>query len=99
MLRRPPRTTRTDTRVPCTTPVRPAATASQLFDEGWQRHGLSGPLGAIDPGPRYWYEEVSAVLKGRGIAQFEQYANLARLGRHRALTRDQRAAEIGRAHV
>jgi superfamily I DNA/RNA helicase len=69
-----------------------AATASRLFDEVWQRHGLTGPLGAIDPGPRYWYEEVSAVLKGRGIAQFEQYANLARLGRHRALTRDQRAA-------
>lgn len=69
-----------------------AASASRLFDEVWQRHGLTGPLGAIDPGPRYWYEEVSAVLKGRGIAQFEQYANLARLGRHRALTRDQRAA-------
>jgi hypothetical protein len=69
-----------------------AELASRIFDEVWRRHGLEGPLGAIDPAARYWYEEVCAVLKGRGLTRFEQYAGLARHGRHRALTVEQRAA-------
>ncbi|WP_309712535.1 UvrD-helicase domain-containing protein [Pseudolysinimonas sp.] len=69
-----------------------AELASRLFDEIWRRHGLTGPLGAIDPAARYWYEEVSAVLKGRGLSRFEQYAGLARHGRRRPLTVEQRAA-------
>jgi superfamily I DNA/RNA helicase len=69
-----------------------AELASRIFDEVWHRHGLGGVLGAIDPGPRYWYEEVSAVLKGRGITQFSEYAGLARHGRQRELTVDQRVA-------
>jgi superfamily I DNA/RNA helicase len=69
-----------------------AELASRLFDEIWRRHGLDGPLGAIDPAARYWYEEVSAVLKGRGLTRFEQYAGLARHGRRRPLTVEQRAA-------
>jgi len=69
-----------------------AELASRLFDEVWRRQGLDGPLGAIDPAARYWYEEVSAVLKGRGLTRFEQYAGLARHGRRRPLTIEQRAA-------
>ncbi len=69
-----------------------AELASRLFDDVWRRHGLVGPLGAIDPAARYWYEEVSAVLKGRGLSRFEQYAGLARHGRRRPLTVEQRAA-------
>jgi superfamily I DNA/RNA helicase len=69
-----------------------AELASRLFDEVWRRHGLDGPLGAIDPAARYWYEEVSAVLKGRGLTRFEQYAGLARHGRRRPLTVEHRAA-------
>jgi hypothetical protein len=69
-----------------------AELASRIFDEVWRQHGLDGPLGAIDPAARYWYEEVSAVLKGRGLSRFEQYAGLARHGRRRALTIEQRAA-------
>lgn len=69
-----------------------AELASRIFDEVWRGHGLDGPLGAIDPAARYWYEEVSAVLKGRGLTRFEQYAGLARHGRHRPLTVEQRAA-------
>jgi hypothetical protein len=69
-----------------------AELASRTFDEVWRRHGLDGPLGAIDPAARYWYEEVSAVLKGRGLTRFEQYAGLARHGRHRPLSVEQRAA-------
>lgn len=69
-----------------------AELASRLFDEVWRQQGLDGPLGVIDPAARYWYEEVSAVLKGRGLTRFEQYAGLARHGRVRPLTVEQRAA-------
>lgn len=69
-----------------------AELASRLFDEVWHRHGLEGVLGGIDPAARYWYEEVSAVIKGRGLTRFEQYAGLARHGRRRALTVEHRAA-------
>jgi superfamily I DNA/RNA helicase len=69
-----------------------AEIASRIFDEVWRRHGLEGLLGAIDPAARYWYEEVSAVVKGRGLSRFEQYAGLARHGRRRPLTVEQRAA-------
>lgn len=69
-----------------------AELASRLFDEVWHRLGLDGVLGGIDPAARYWYEEVSAVIKGRGLTRFEQYAGLARHGRKRALTVEHRAA-------
>lgn len=66
--------------------------ASRIFDEVWRRHGQPGPLGAIDDAATYWYEEVSAVLKGRGLTRFEQYAGLARHGRRRPLNVEQRVA-------
>jgi superfamily I DNA/RNA helicase len=69
-----------------------AEAASRIFDKVWREHGQEGPLGAIDPAARYWYEEISSVLKGRGLSKFEQYAGLARHGRRRALNVDQRAA-------
>lgn len=66
--------------------------ASRIFDEVWRRHGQPGLLGAIDDTATYWYQEVSAVLKGRGLTRFEQYAGLARHGRRRPLSVEQRAA-------
>ncbi len=69
-----------------------AEAASRIFDEIWRQHGLEGPLGAIDPAARYWYEEVSAVIKGRGLTRFEQYEGLPRHGRRRPLNAEQRAA-------
>lgn len=69
-----------------------AEVASRVFDDVWRVYGMEGPLGALDPAARYWYEEVSAVLKGRGLTSFEQYAGLARHGRRRPLTAEQRAA-------
>lgn len=69
-----------------------AEAASRLFDDVWRRHGGEGVLAAIDPTAGYWYEEVTAVLKGRGLTAFEQYAGLARHGRMRPLDRAQRAA-------
>ncbi|MEO8529474.1 MAG: UvrD-helicase domain-containing protein [Pseudolysinimonas sp.] len=69
-----------------------AEAASKIFDTIWRRVGLQGPLGAIDPAAGYWYEEVCAVIKGRGLTRFEEYAGLARHGRRRPLTVDQRIA-------
>ena len=69
-----------------------AEAASRVFDEVWRTRGAEGPLGGLDPAPRYWYEEVTAVLKGRGLQRFEQYAGLARHGRRLPLTVEQRAA-------
>jgi hypothetical protein len=69
-----------------------AEAASRIFDEVWRTHGLEGPLGAIDPAARYWYEEISAVIKGRGLTRFEQYEGLPRHGRRRPLNAEQRAA-------
>ena len=69
-----------------------AEAASRIFDAVWRSRGLEGPLGALDPAARYWYEEVLEVIKGRGLTRFEQYAGLARHGRRRPLDPRQRAA-------
>jgi hypothetical protein len=69
-----------------------ATSADRVFKDLWERDGRPGPLGKIDPAPAYWQEEIAYVLKGRGLAHFEEYAALARPGRRRALTREQRAA-------
>jgi superfamily I DNA/RNA helicase len=50
----------------------------------------SAPLKTIDSKPEYWKEEIDYVIKGRGLTQFEQYADSARIGRKRRLTIDQR---------
>ncbi|TBN57221.1 nuclease [Glaciihabitans arcticus] len=45
----------------------------------------------IDPNRDYWHEEINAVIKGRGLSRFEDYAALSRAGRRRRLTVEQRA--------
>ena len=37
-----------------------------------------------------WRDEIIYVIKGRGIRTFEQYTDLARVGRRHRLTSDQR---------
>jgi len=44
----------------------------------------------IDSNDRYWEDEIHAVIKGRGLRRFEEYATLARSGRRRRLSVDQR---------
>lgn len=62
------------------------------FNAAWQQHGLGGPLEQIDRDKRYWKDEISSVIKGRGITTFDQYSALTRTGRRRGLTLDQRRA-------
>ena len=67
--------------------VDPAA-ADTCFNLAWARHGRS----QLDHLPRsYWQEEVRAVIKGRGITDFDDYRGLARTGRRTPLSPDQRA--------
>jgi hypothetical protein len=62
------------------------------FNTAWYQHGLGGILHKIDSDTRYWSDEISKVIKGRGLTTFDEYANLARTGRRRPLNIDQRRA-------
>jgi len=63
-----------------------ATTAKRLFDSLM----TGSPLLAIDPNRDYWKQEIDAVIKGRGLTRFDDYAALSRVGRRRRLTVDQR---------
>jgi superfamily I DNA/RNA helicase len=71
--------------------LQPAAADSE-FDYAWRTIGKPGPLGRLEAKSTYWEDEIEHVIKGRGITTFEQYAELARSGRRRGLTLDQRRA-------
>lgn len=60
------------------------------FDRAWAKVGAEGRLGGTARQARYWREEIASVLKGRGITDFGEYADLPRTGRGYRLTLDQR---------
>jgi hypothetical protein len=68
------------------------AIADAEFELAWRTVGRPGPLGRLESNPTYWEDEIEHVIKGRGITTFEQYAELARTGRRRGLTLEQRRA-------
>lgn len=74
-------------------PVRidPRAT-DDAFSAAWRDVGRHGPLGRAGLPLRYWKEEVTVVLKGRGITDPATYADLARTGRKHRLTVEMRRA-------
>jgi hypothetical protein len=67
--------------------LRPAE-ATLAFNSAWKLN--NEPLKQIDPNKRYWEDEIRKVVKGRGLTTFDEYADLARTGRRRPLTVDQR---------
>jgi hypothetical protein len=67
-----------------------AISAKFAFSTVWRQHGFNGPLHDIDRNQRYWQDEISSVIKGRGLRSFDDYANLTRTGRKRPLNLDQR---------
>lgn len=69
-----------------------AGKAITAFNMAWVRTGRHGLLGSIDLPMTYWQDEVAVVLRGRGITDFDVYADLARIGRKHRLTTDQRRA-------
>jgi hypothetical protein len=68
------------------------AIADSEFDIVWRTIGAPGPLGRIEPKPTYWQDEIDYVIKGRGITEWDEYAELGRTGRLRGLNLDQRRA-------
>ncbi|MET4581972.1 hypothetical protein ABIE21_001462 [Conyzicola nivalis] len=62
--------------------------AQRIFHALWSQHG--GALSELDPSADYWRDEINAVIKGRGIRTLDQYSALARTGRRRRLTVEQR---------
>jgi len=64
----------------------------QAFNRAWAQTEARATLQAIDANVNYWRDEVSYVIKGRGLTRFEQYADLARAGRRRPLRLEQRQA-------
>jgi len=59
--------------------------AQRAFADAWNLIGASSPLRASRFARRYWEEEIAHVIKGRGLTHFDQYADLARVGRKHAL--------------
>lgn len=68
------------------------------FSAAWSAVGRRGSLPGLDPNPGYWSDEISAVIKGRGLAGFADYADSARTGRQRRLTVEHRR-EVWALHV
>lgn len=68
-----------------------ALEARRAFSTAWNAVSASGPLKAARFTRRYW-EEIASVIKGRGLTDFDQYAELARVGRRHALPVEARQA-------
>lgn len=66
--------------------------ARLAFDDAWNAVGASSPLRAARFPRPYWEDEIKHVIKGRGLTRFEQYADLARVGRKHGLPVEVRQA-------
>jgi hypothetical protein len=66
--------------------------AQRAFSDAWNVISASSPLKAPRFTRRYWEDEIAYVVKGRGLTHFDEYADLARVGRKHALPVDVRHA-------
>ncbi|OHV42516.1 DNA helicase UvrD [Pseudofrankia sp. BMG5.36] len=66
--------------------------AETCFWRAWAQVGQFSTLPGVGLAPRYWQDEISTVIKGRGLTAFEQYARLARVGRSTPLQQNHRRA-------
>ncbi|MFV0460307.1 MAG: UvrD-helicase domain-containing protein [Actinomycetales bacterium] len=62
------------------------------FERAWSRVGVRGLLSRGPLDRDYWREEIDAVIKGRGLTDFDAYAALRRVGRRYPLSAEQRVA-------
>lgn len=72
-------------------PVDPQAARFE-FNRAWSQVGSRGPLGRSQQVSDYWADEVSSVIKGRGLTEFDEYAQLRRVGRRYPVGPDLRQA-------
>jgi AAA domain/UvrD-like helicase C-terminal domain/Nuclease-related domain len=66
--------------------------ARQLFNRTWASVGRYSALAGLPLHPDYWHDEVVAVVKGRGLTRYQDYAGLQRFGRRTPLRAEHRAA-------
>jgi hypothetical protein len=66
--------------------------AHAAFETAWNDVGAPGALGASTLPKEYWNEEISSVIKGRGLTDVADYLVLQRVGRRTAVREDQRRA-------
>jgi hypothetical protein len=66
--------------------------AETCFWRAWAQVGQFSVLPGLGLVPGYWKDEISIVIKGRGLTDFEQYAKLARVGRTTPLQPSHRRA-------
>jgi hypothetical protein len=60
--------------------------ADLAYKRAWSRHGAASALGDLGVEWTYWRDEISHVIKGRGITDFAEYAGLRRIGRRTRLS-------------
>jgi len=70
----------------------PGREARLAFDDAWNAIRASSPLRSSRFSRSYWEDEIKHVIKGRGLTRFDQYADLARVGRKHALPVETRQA-------
>jgi hypothetical protein len=63
----------------------PGRDATSAFSRAWASSGVARQLAAIGPAQSYWKDEVSHVIKGRGLTSLEDYIALDRVGRRTPL--------------
>jgi UvrD-like helicase C-terminal domain/AAA domain/Nuclease-related domain len=63
-----------------------AEEARACFDQAWESAGERSSLPGLVWDKKYWGDEISVVIKGRGLADFGDYARLARVGRRAPLS-------------
>ncbi|QWZ09239.1 AAA family ATPase [Nocardioides panacis] len=62
------------------------------FASAWATVGRGSVLTRLDERWSYWKEEIDYVIKGRGFTDFDEYANLSRLGRRTPMRAEHREA-------
>ena len=60
--------------------------ARACFDQAWESASERSSLLELGRDKKYWRDEISVVIKGRGLTEFGDYARLARVGRRASLS-------------
>ena len=68
------------------------AAVTTCFNRAWAALRHDSALVALDMSVGYWHDEITQVIKGRGLSTFAEYAELARVGRQTPLQPAHRAA-------
>ncbi|MGY2704729.1 superfamily I DNA/RNA helicase [Nocardioides sp. HB32] len=64
----------------------------RVFADAWNAVGRDSVLVKLDERSAYWQEELDYVIKGRGLTDFQEYADLARVGRRTPMRLEHREA-------